>query len=103
VYHLKADDFYKDLLENSNLMDRMDTSDLPPNHPCYTTARKKIPGFFSDEVKGDTMTEFCVLIAKLYAYNISEVGGGGVGVKKIKAKGIRGHVVFNHMTLAQIA
>ncbi|KAF0707406.1 Uncharacterized protein FWK35_00031939, partial [Aphis craccivora] len=99
VYHLKADDFYKDLLENSNLMDRMDTSDLPPNHPCYTTARKKIPGFFSDEVKGDTMTEFCVLIAKLYAYNISEVGGGGVGVKKIKAKGIRGHVVFNHMTI----
>ncbi|KAF0710215.1 Uncharacterized protein FWK35_00029103, partial [Aphis craccivora] len=100
VYHLKADDFYKDLLENSNLMDRMDSSDLPPNHPCYTTARKKIPGFFSDEVKGDTMTEFCALRAKSYSYNISEVGGrGGVGVEKIKAKGIRGHVVKNHMTL----
>jgi len=48
-----------------------------------------------NEVKEDTMTEFCVLRAKSYAYNMSEVGGG----EKIKAKGIRQHVVKNHMTL----
>jgi hypothetical protein len=51
-------------------MDRLDTADLSPIDPCYTTARKKVPGFFSDELKGHTMTEFCALRAKSYAYNI---------------------------------
>jgi len=67
LYHVKADDFNKDLLENFNLMDE---SDLPLSHPCYTTVREKVPGFFMDEVKGYTMTEFCALRTKSYAYNI---------------------------------
>jgi len=46
VYHIMIDNFYIDLLENSNLMDRLDTADLASNHPCCTTARKKVPGFF---------------------------------------------------------
>lgn len=82
-------------------MDRLDTSDLPRDHPCYTTARKKVPGFFSDEIQGDTMTEFCALRAKSYAFNIyaGENDKDKVGGVKIKAKGIRQHVVKNHMTL----
>ncbi|XP_022182617.1 uncharacterized protein LOC111042347 [Myzus persicae] len=50
-----------------------------------------IPGLFSDETDGTILTEFCALQAKLYAYIIQ-------GKKKIKSKGIRGHVVKNHLT-----
>jgi len=70
----------------------MDTANLPKDHPCYIADRKKIPGLFSDETDGLVMTEFCALRAKSYAYKIN-------GKEKIKAKGIRGHVVKNHMTL----
>ena len=70
----------------------MDTSNLPKDHPCHITERKKIPGLFSDETDGRTMYEFIALRAKSYAYNIEDE-------EKIKAKGIRGHVVKNHMTL----
>jgi len=68
----------------------MDTSDLPPDHPCYIAERKKIPGLFSDETKSEVMTHFCALRAKSYTYKIN-------GKEKIRAKGIRGHVVKNHM------
>jgi len=45
---------------------------------------------FTDETDGETMTEFCALRAKSYAYILQ-------GKEKIKAKGIRGHVVKNQM------
>jgi len=93
VYHIKTHDFYVDLLRNPQLLDRMDTSNLPKSHPCYIAERKKIPGLFSDETDGKTMLEFVALRAKSYAYSLE-------GVEKIKAKGVRGHVVKNHMTLA---
>lgn len=70
----------------------MDTANLPQDHPCYIAEREKIPGLFSDETHGKTITEFIALRAKSYAYIINEK-------EKIKAKGIRGHVVKNHMTL----
>ncbi|XP_016663863.1 uncharacterized protein LOC107885037 [Acyrthosiphon pisum] len=68
----------------------MDTSDLPPDHPCYIAKRKEIPCLFSDETNGLVMTHFCTLRAKSYAYRIN-------GKENIRAKGIRGHVVKNHM------
>lgn len=92
VYHIRTDDFYKDLLENAILLDRMDTANLPEHHPCYISERKKIPGLFSDETNGKTMIEFIALRAKSYAYDIE-------GKEKIKAKEIQGHVVKYHMTL----
>jgi len=68
--------------------------------------RKKVPGFFSDETKGHIMTEFCALRAKSYAFNIyveeednEKDEEDRVGGEKIKAKGVRSHVVKNHMTL----
>lgn len=70
----------------------MDTSNLERNHPCYIAERKKIPGLFTDEADGQVMSEFCALRAKSYAYILE-------GKEKIKAKGIREHVVKNHMTL----
>jgi len=83
-----------DLKNNAILLDRMDTANLPSNHPCYIAERKKVPGFFSDEVDGKTMSEFVALRAKSYAYTIE-----GVDKQKIKAKGIRGHVVKKHMNI----
>ena len=92
VYLVKTDDFYSDLLASPDLLDRMDTANLPQDHPCYIAERKKIPGLFSDETNGKTMREFVALRAKSYAYTIE-------GKEKIKAKGIRRHIVKNHMTL----
>ncbi|KAF0696182.1 Uncharacterized protein FWK35_00028704 [Aphis craccivora] len=108
VYLIKTEDFYKDLIENPNLIDRLGTADLPPIHPCYTTARKKVPGFFSDELKGHMMTEFCALRAKSYAYNIYAGEDDAVrdkddkfkvGGEKIKAEVVKQNAVKNHMTL----
>ncbi|XP_022180197.1 uncharacterized protein LOC111040572 [Myzus persicae] len=69
----------------------MDTSNLPQDHPCYIAERKKIPGLFSDETDGCIIREFIALRAKSYAYILDDE-------EKIKAKGIRGHVIKNHMT-----
>lgn len=91
VYYILTNDFYKDLAVNSNLLDNMDTSNLPKDHPCYIPDRKKIPGLFSDETDGLVMTEFCAVRAKSYAYKLN-------GMEKIKAKGICGHVVKYHMS-----
>lgn len=82
VYHIKTKDFYKDLAINSNLLDRMDTSDLPKDHPCYIAECKKIPSLFSDETKSDITTDFCALRAKSYSFIL-------VGNEKIKAEGVR--------------
>ncbi|KAF0747613.1 Uncharacterized protein FWK35_00022601 [Aphis craccivora] len=70
VYHINTDDFYKDLAANNSLLDHMDTANLPHNHPCYVAERKKSPGYFSDEVDGNAITEFCALRAKSYAFNV---------------------------------
>ncbi|XP_022173976.1 uncharacterized protein LOC111036290 [Myzus persicae] len=109
VYQIMTDDFYFDVKNNPILLNRLDTADLPVDHPCHTTVRKKVPGFFSDETKGHIMTEFCALRAKSYAYNIYAGEDDAVrdkddkfkvGGEKIKAKGVRQHVVKNHMSLA---
>ncbi|KAE9543664.1 hypothetical protein AGLY_002060 [Aphis glycines] len=106
VYHIKTDDFYADLATNPSLFNRMDTANLPSAHPCYVTDRNKSPGFFSDEVDGNIITEFCALRVKSYAFEVyagEEDEGKGkedrAGGEKIKAKGIRAHVVKNHMIL----
>ncbi|KAF0705208.1 Uncharacterized protein FWK35_00030520, partial [Aphis craccivora] len=54
-------------------------------------SKEKIPGLFSDETDGRIMREFCALRAKSYSYILEDK-------EKIKSKGIRGHVVRNHMT-----
>ncbi|XP_022181211.1 uncharacterized protein LOC111041291 [Myzus persicae] len=85
VYHMQTEDFYADLAANANLLDRMDTANLPSDHPCYVAGRKKTPGLFSDEVNGNVITEFCALRAKSYAFNIYQGPEDRVGSEKIKA------------------
>ncbi|KAL4126927.1 hypothetical protein QTP88_011125 [Uroleucon formosanum] len=99
VYHIKTTNFYEDLAANHSLLERMDTANLPRNHPCFVADRKKEPGYFSDEVDGNIITEFCALRAKSYAFHMYSKDDDRVGGVKIKAKGIRQHVVKNHMTL----
>ncbi|XP_060855387.1 uncharacterized protein LOC132933072 [Metopolophium dirhodum] len=106
IYHIKTTDFYADLAANHSLLDRMDTANLPHDHPCYIADRKKEPGVFSDEVDGNIITEFCALRAKSYAFNIyagpedeEKDEEDRVEGEKIKAKGVKRHVVKNHMTL----
>lgn len=84
-------DFYRDLENNQNLLTRTDTSNLPVDHGCYRSSRKKTPGFFKDETAGRIMYEFVALRAKSYAYDIERA-------VTIRAKGIRGHVIRNHLT-----
>jgi len=91
IYFIHTEDYYKDLKNSFDLFSRMDTSNLPRDHPCYDASKKKVPGYFSDETNGRTMSEFIALRAKSYAYILE-------GEAKIKAKGIRGHVVKNHIT-----
>ncbi|KAL4097431.1 hypothetical protein QTP88_022213 [Uroleucon formosanum] len=91
VYRATTEDFYKDLIDNPILLNRMDTLNLPRNHPCYVGTRARVPGLFKDETEGRVMSEFIALRAKSYSYKIA-------GRKAIVAKGIRGHVVRNHLT-----
>jgi hypothetical protein len=84
----------------------MDTANLLSDHPCYIADRKKEPGLFSDEVNSNIITELCALRAKSYAFNVyitqedeDKDVENRVGGEKIKAKGVRAHVVKNHMTL----
>ncbi|XP_022183243.1 uncharacterized protein LOC111042849 [Myzus persicae] len=92
VYRITTEDFYKDAIDNPILLNRMDTSNLPRDHPCYVGTRARIPGLFKDETEGRVMSEFVALRAKSYSYKIA-------GWEAIVAKGIRGHVVRNHLTL----
>jgi len=92
VYFIQTNDFYDDLVMNTHLLDRMDTANLPRDHPCYIAERKKVPGLFSDETDRRIMTKFCALRAKSYAYKFLGVDGIDV-MENIRAKGIRCHVV----------
>lgn len=92
VYSINTKDFYADLKNNQFLFQRMDTSNFPTNHSCYCVDRKKIPGTFTDETCSEAIHEFIALRAKSYAYNLA-------GIEHIKSKGIRRHVIKNHMTI----
>ncbi|XP_050529242.1 uncharacterized protein LOC126898875 [Daktulosphaira vitifoliae] len=92
IYLLRVSDFYQDLADSPDLLVYVDASRLPKDHPCYSTTRKKTPGLFSDETGGLTLFEIAALRSKCYAFDME-------GSEFIKSKGIRGHVVRNHLSL----
>lgn len=65
VLTVKTDDFYTDMKAN---IEHFDTSDYPIDN-VYDMPRvnKKIPGLFTDEMKGEILAEFVGLRAKCYA------------------------------------
>lgn len=49
----------------------IDFSNYPPAHKSYSIENKNKLGFFKDELQGDTMTNFCGLRSKTYAFLLS--------------------------------
>lgn len=92
IYLIHTIDFYADVLSKQGLLEKLDTSNYPPEHPCYRTERKKVPGTFTDETNGKTIWEQVALRAKAYGYSL-------VGEEHIKAKGVSKAVVKNQLTL----
>lgn len=73
-------------------LEKLDTSNFPKDHPCFSDLRTKIPGTFTDESRGKYISELIALRSKSYGYNLA-------GVEKIKAKGVAAHAVKNHMSI----
>ena len=89
MYHVqgKTDDEVYDTLSPY-----MDTSNFDKGHRLYSTARKKIPGYFKSEVPPpDTISEDVWLRAKMYSLKTSR------GDTK-KAKGVSRRYVKSHLT-----
>ncbi|WP_375672846.1 hypothetical protein, partial [Bartonella sp. CL45QHWL] len=88
VLNLTTNDLNKDLNE---LKDYFDFSNYPRDHPLYDTTKKKVPGYFKDELAGEEMTEFIALSSKMYAYKIK-------AIEAKKLKGISKNVVKRDIT-----
>lgn len=69
----------------------MDEFGLPNDYFRYVRAYKKILRFILDETNGRKMYKFIGLQVKSYTYDIKDV-------VTIKSKGIKNHVIKNHMT-----
>ena len=68
IYLIKTDDLFNDMLA---MLEYLDTSDYPPNHPCFSVINKKVLGKFKDETKGALVSAFVGLRAKMYAIIIA--------------------------------
>jgi hypothetical protein len=88
-YSIEFEDVYKDL--QVDLGKHFDFSAYPKDHPLYNINNKKVPGYFKDEavgpdktknIKFQTISEFCSLRSKMYAYSLG-------GKNKFTAKGIK--------------
>ena len=68
VYHIKTEDFYKDIAED--VKERFDTSEysMEDARPLPIGLNKKVIGLMKDELRGKIMTEFVALRPKRYAY-----------------------------------
>ena len=68
IFHIKTDDFYKDIM--SDLEKWYDTSkiDQKLNRCIPIGINKGVIGMFKDELNGNVMTEFVALASKLYDF-----------------------------------
>ena len=74
IMKLFTNDLYKELLDVPQLQRLFDYSVIPANHPsCFGTPydpnRRKV-GFFKDETKGNSLTEFVALKPKIYNFKV---------------------------------
>ena len=72
VMHVNTNDFYHDISNDVNLL--FDTSNYSTKllRPFPIGINKKVLGKFKDELGGKTMSEFCALKAKAYAYKLND-------------------------------
>ena len=92
ILEIKTKDVYADIRDEP---DMFDTWDYPENN-IYGIKRhnKKVPGKFSDELKGEIITDVVGLRSKCYAVRTK-------GVQKNvfkKAKGVKKNVLKNHIS-----
>jgi hypothetical protein len=89
VLKIKTTDLNKDLEE---LKDNFDFSNYSKDHVLYDSSKKKVPGYFKDELAGEEMTEFIALRSKMYSYKFSKKS------EAKKLKGISRYVVEKKIT-----
>lgn len=98
ILEIKTNNVYSDIRDEP---DMFDTWDYPENN-IYGIRRhnKKVPGKFSDELKGEIVTEVVGLRSKCYAVRTKfdkKKGGIQKNVMK-KAKGIKKNVLSNQIS-----
>jgi hypothetical protein len=76
MLEIRTKDFYEDMQTH---IEDFDTSNYPPDHKCFDMNNKKKLGKMNDEAKGEPISHFVGLRAKVYSYKVE----GGV-VKKVK-------------------
>eukprot|EP01047_Picozoa_sp_COSAG01_P060395 COSAG01_NODE_7397_length_3224_cov_1.757120_2_plen_183_part_00 len=90
-YHIRCDDFYKDMMQDRHLYD---LSNYPADSPCYDPVNKKVLGKFKDECEGTPVLEFVGLRPKMYSLKISATKQKGT------AKGVPKNYRKKHITHA---
>ena len=72
VIHIKTEDFYKDIAKDVERLFDTSNYNKKDDRPLSTGKNEKVIGLFKDELRGKTMTEFCALRAKTYAYKLDD-------------------------------
>lgn len=101
AYEIETDDVYADMqhLEEFKVGNDgntiFDTSNYPKDHPLFSTANKKVPGYMKDEASGKIITSFVGLRAKMYSYETMTPDEQGEVHKKTH-KGIKKKMDIPH-------
>lgn len=91
VYHIKTDDFYKDIYE---IREHFDMSEYSKDSEIYDEENKKVIGKFKDEKPNSTITEFIGVRSKCYSMKTDD----GKVAKRLK--GINKVVVDKEISIA---
>jgi len=83
IYNIQTDSLTNRLLP---FKQHFDFSEYSEDHPLYDLTNKKVLGKMKDETKGKSITAFCALKAKLYAFKVDDI-------EHKKAKGVKRNVV----------
>ncbi|XP_071138806.1 uncharacterized protein [Mytilus edulis] len=70
ILNIKTKDIYKDMEE---IIDELDTSGYPKDHPLYSEKNKKVIGKFKDELNGKIMNEIVFLKSKAYSFTLTDL------------------------------
>ena len=92
VYHIFTDDIYQDFLKLQNYFD---FSNYSSDHILFSNCKKKVPGFFKDETKGQIISSFVTLKAKMYAFQLLEKNNS-ISETKV-AKGVHRSVISKNL------
>ena len=91
-YSIETKDWYEDIRDDIPMF--YDTSDYLDDHPAnLPKMNKRVIGMMKDELKGESVDEFCGTCAKSYAFTICEQS------EKKKCKGIKKSVVKKKLTI----